>query len=354
MNELEKIIGDIVDIERGAPRLNAFRNAIQQADERNELIPRFVLRYGMLQESIFSGDRYYAMIIFPELLALFDENERIRNIPQYDHSMMVAFKWIVECAPEFPHISKAEIDSYFRLFKRRLLERGHSLSIYHMKRCLFYMHCDKGIAAADFYRFLDAPLDDISDGKALYHDQQAMYYLSIGEEEKALKAAEPIFSGELTSNALPQATHHFFIRFYLDRGEYAKAMEHAKHAERRSDGDPYYLDILGTLLALYGMTEPEHGLRLFVKNHEHYAKSRSPLLRMYFAIGAYHLFRALPDHAVLPDGCALPKDSGLQEMDIPALRAHFEAAAKELAQKFDARNGTDDFMNMLQNEYPAV
>lgn len=354
MTELEKIVEELQNIERGAPRLNAFRNAIQQADEQNKLFPKFILRYGLLQESIFCGDRYYAMIIFPELLAMFDENEELRRIPQYDHCMLVAFKWIVECAPEFPQISKAEIDSYFRLFKRRLMERGYSLSIYYMKRCLFYMHCDKGIAAADFYRFLDAPLDDISDGKALYHDQQAMYYLSIGEEEKALKAAEPIFSGEMTSNALPQATHHFFIRFYLDCGNYEKAIEHAQQTEHRVDGDAYYLDIIGTLMALYGMTKQEHGLRLFAKNHEIYAKSRSPLLRMYFAIGAYHLFRALPDTAVLPEGIMLPKDSGLHAMDIPALRAHFYTAAGELAGKFDARNGTDDFMTMLHNEYPAV
>ncbi len=356
MNEFLKMAEEFRGIERGMPRLNAIRSAIQLADERHDLIWMFDFRFAYLQESIFCGDRYYAMIIFPELLALYDAHEEIRQNISCEHSMLVAFKWIVEAAPEFPQISKAEIDSYFRLFKRRLIEQGCSLSIYYMKRSLFYMHCDRGIAAADFYRFLDAPLDEISDGRALYHDQQVIYYLSIGEEEKALLAAKPIFDSILTSNALPQSTYHEFIRFYLKQGSFEKAASYAEKTEYRVDGDAYYLDIIGTLMTLYEILDPAHGIRLFCRNYPIFAQSKNPMLRMYFAIGAYRLFRALPDSYALPDFLAVPKDTpvfqAVQNRDVPAIAAHFLAIAEDYTQKFDQRNGTEDFTKLLHYPYP--
>ncbi len=356
MKSLTQLQSEFDALESGTPRLNAIRNAIAEADTEKDLFLQYRLRYAYLKESIFCGDRYFAMIIFPQLLSLYDENEELRQDPECDFDMLVAFKWIVEAAPEFPQITKTEIDNYFRMFKRRLLEHGCSLSIYYMKRSLFYMHCDRSIAAADFYRYLDAPLDYISDGRALYHDQQVMYYLFVGNEEKALEAAKPIFSGELTSNALPQATYHDFIRFYLDGGEYEKALEYAKLTLRRVDGDPYYLDIVGTLMALYGMTKFDDGIRLFCRNYPVFAVSKNPKLRMLFTIGAYHLFRGLPAWYQLPEYFAVPKDSPIYEAaesrDITSLASYFYTEAKTLAEKFDRRNGTDDFMTMLHYEYP--
>lgn len=356
MNSFRQMAEEFYEIEGGMPRLNAIRNAMLQADEQNDIVWMFLFRFAYLQESIFCGDRYYAMIIFPELLALYDENEQIERNLDCSHSMLVAFKWIVEAAPEFPQISKAEIDSYFRLFKRRLIEHGCSLSIYYMKRSLFYMHCDRAIAAADFYRFLEAPLDEISDGRALYHDQQVIYYLSIGDEEKALHAAMPIFAGTLTSNALPQATYHEFIRFYLRRGEYDKALEYAKLTERRVDGNAYYLDIIGTLMLLYGLTQPERGVALFCRNYPVFAQSKNPNLRMHFAIGAHHLFRRLLRWHEFPKSFDITAETELRHAaenhDAASFAAHFYTIANDYAVKFDTRNGTDDFVTMLHFEYP--
>ncbi len=339
-------------LESGIPRLNGIRSAIAEADEQKDLFWQFRFRFDYLKESIFCGDRYFAMIIFPQLLALYDEHEALRDNEECDYNMLVAFKWIVEAAPEFPQISKTEIDSYFRLFKRRLLEHGCSLSIYYMKRSLFYMHCDRGIAAADFYRFLDAPLDFISDGRALYYDQQVKYYISIGDEEKALQAAKLIFSGELVSNALPQATYHEFIRYYLNLGRYEDAMYYARMTEKRVKKDPYYLDITGTLLALYGITQPEQGIRLFCENEPIYRQSKNPFLRMLFAIGAYHLFREITDVPTL----SVDKESEIyplaQSQDLAGIAQYYYDAAAELAGRFDQRNGTDDFMILLNLCYP--
>ncbi len=334
---------------RGEPRLKRIREAIAEADQRHLLAWQFRFRYDYLEESIFCGDRYFAMIIFPEMLSLYEKHESLRQDARTTHDMLFCFKWIVEAAPEFPQISKQEIDSYFRLFKKMLLEHGKSLSIYYMKHCLFYLHVDKAIAAADFYRFLEEPLDDISDGKALYYDQQAMYYLTIGEEEKALEAAKLIFAGKLKSNALPQATYHDFIRYYLEKEQYPHAVHYAFLTERRVVCDPYYLDIIGTLMSLYSLTKIPDGLRLFSIHYELYLHSKNPMLKMLFAIGAYHLFRVIEEekyHELL-EQMRVARDDALLKQPPSRIAEFFYHTAEEAVQKFDARNGTDDFSHML-------
>jgi len=334
---------------RGVPRLNSIRTAIALADEEQNLYWRFRFRFDYIEESIFSGDRYFAMIMFPELLSLYEKTPELQLNSNFSRDLLVCFRWIVEAAPEFPQISKSEIDDYFRLFKKMLIQQGKSLSIYYMKRSLFYMHVDKAIAAVDFYRFLDAPLDDVSDSKPLYYDQQAMYYLSIGEEEKALEAAKLIFAGKLRSNALPQATYHLFIRYYLEHEQYAHAMHYAFLAEHRVLCDPYYLDIISTLMSLYSVTKPPQGVKIFAMHYELYQDSKNPHMRLLFAIGAYHLFHALnaEKHRSILEELRIARDEPLFAQPPEQIAAHYYQEADTAAKKFDARNGTSDFQNML-------
>lgn len=346
MAGFEQMEHSFYELDRGIPRLTAIRDAIHEADQQKDIHWMFWFRYDYLEESIFCGDRYYAMIIFPELLSIYDQYPQLQEDGKVSHSMLIAFKWIVEAAPEFPQVSREEIDSYFRLFKRRLIEQGCSLSIYYMKRSLFYMHVDRGIAAACFYRFLDAPLDSISDGKALYYDQQVQFYLSVDDEEQALKAAEQIFSGKLTSNSLPQATYHDFIRYYLAKQNYEEAERYARMTEFRVNGDPYYLDIIGTLLSLNAVRDPAHGGALFTRNYPVFYASKNPWLRMLFLIGAAHLTARYAADGQIPETFRLPADR--QTEDLAEAAASFYAQAEEAAAKFDARNGTDDYMQMLR------
>ena len=332
--------------DRGEARLNAIRQAITEADLANDLHWQFWFRYDYVEESIFCGDRYYALICFPELLKLYQEHGQLQENERIAHSFLIAFKWIVEAAPEFPQISKDEIDSYFREFKKELRKQGKSLSGYYMKRCLFYMHVDKDIAAMCFYRFLDEPLDDSSDGKALYYDQQAEYYLHVGEEEKALHAAKDIFDGKLISSCLPQATYHDFIAYYVKHRRFAEAAELSRRIEHRVNGDPYYHDIIGTLLTLYAAHDPAHACTLFNRNYPDFQMSKNPWLRVLFAIGASHLFEALQEKPEFYN-----KIQHFNGSEPAALGAKIRETAEDLARKFDARNGTDDFMQLLLHPY---
>ena len=333
-------------LDRGEARLNAMRDAVHEADVRQDLNWRFWFRYDYIEESIFCGDRYYALIMFPELLRLYEESPKLQEDSRCAHSMLVTFKWIVEAAPEFPQIPREEIDGYFREFRKQLRAQGKSLSAYYMKRSLFYMHVDMDIASMCFYRFLEEPLDDSSDGQALYYDQQAFYYLWVGAEEKALRAAQPIFDGKVRASSLPQATFHDFLRYYMNRGNFEEAERYGRMIEHRVNGDPYYHDIIGSLLSLYARLDGGHAIALFNRNVPDYLDSRNPWLRVQFAIGAAHLFAVCREDPALYEHFRIPGVS-----DPRAFGEEITKAAIDLAKKFDARNGTDDYMQMYLSPY---
>ncbi len=349
MADFESREREFATLERGDARLNAMRDAIHEADQCRDLHWQFWFRYDYLEESIFCGDRYYALIIFPELLSLYDNNPTLRDDSGCTHSLLICFKWIVEAAPEFPQIPKEQIDAYFREFKKRLRQQECSLSIYYMKRSLFYMHVDPDIAAMCFYRFLEEPLDEISDGKALYYDQQVLFYLTVGEEEKALKAAEPIFNGTYKSSSLPQATYHDFIRYYMTHGEHEKALHYAKLTVQRVDGDPYYHDVIGTLMTLYARYDRLRAIELLSRNWQDFLDSQNPWLRMQFASGAAFLMDHLCLEPELMSELRLP--ASMRKASPDEIRHSFHAVAKDLAAKFDARNGTDDYMQLYLSPF---
>ena len=346
MPDFERLEKEFEQYDRGEARLNAIRAAITEADLANDLQWQFWFRYDYVEESIFCGDRYYALICFPELLKLYQEHETLQENTSIAHSFLITFKWIVEAAPEFPQISKEEIDSYFREFKKELRKQGKSLSGYYMKRCLFYMHVDKDIASMCFYRFVDEPLDDSSDGRALYFDQQAEYYLYVGEEEKARNAAKDIFDGKLTSSCLPHATYHDFIAYFIRHRRFEEAAEYARKIEHRVNGDPYYHDIIGTLLTLWAECDLEHACAMFNRNYPAFQTSKNPWLRVLFAIGASHLFDKLKEDPQYYANIQIPGGG-----DPAKTGEQIRQTAEELARKFDARNGTDDFMQLLLHPY---
>ena len=97
------------------------------------------------------------------------------------------------------------------------------------------------------------------------------------------------------------------------------------------------------------MTKIPDGLRLFSIHYELYLTSKNPLLKMLFAIGAYHLFRAMDEdkHHVILEQLRVARDAALFKNRPEVIAQHFYQAAEEAVKKFDSRNGTDEYAKML-------
>ena len=61
-------------LSEGAERLRYLKKCILTADHRRNLVEGLDLRYRYIQESVFNGDSFSAMIMFPEYMAMFSAN----------------------------------------------------------------------------------------------------------------------------------------------------------------------------------------------------------------------------------------------------------------------------------------
>ncbi|MEE5992848.1 MAG: hypothetical protein V3G42_06365 [Oscillospiraceae bacterium] len=351
MASFRQMENDFATLERGTARLNGIRDAIHQADSAQDLRWMFIFRYDYIEESIFCGDRYYAMIMFPEVLQLFDEHPELNENDRIAYDMLIVLRWIVEAVQEFPQVSREEIDKYFRLYKKRLLESGYGLNNYYMKRSLVYMHMDRDIAILSYDKFLEIPMDSMSDGKALCTDFMVEFNLYLGNEEKALTLAKPILEGKLKDKVnMPHSTQHTFCWHYLQTKEFEKAVPYMIPLEKRVDGDLYHMHHIGAILSLYSRLDVEKGIRLFNRNYHLYLGSKNPWLKFYFISGAVHLFDSMVKNGIGTDLVKVPESpisTAVAEGDTKKVAEILRKECVELAQRFDKRNGTTHFIDWL-------
>ncbi|MCI7350103.1 MAG: hypothetical protein MSH60_05030 [Ruminococcus sp.] len=328
--DLQQAMNDARNAEDGQPKMRALQTAYAIADNEKNLPMSLHIRYMYINESIFSGDRLGALLIFPEFLAMYDAHPELDD-PRIDEDVSYAFRWVIEAAGEFYQVSVSQADSWFSEYARRLDEQGISRKIVYMKSSLYYRWIDRKRALSDFKLFMKSPEDGNSDGLALNTDHIVLMKLYQGDEAGALKTAKPIFEGKLPNFNLPHQTMADFADFYLAFGEYDKALDMADKLYPTTKGDPFFLK--SSSIAIEAVTEYDlkRAAEMFSTEYPIFEKSKNPFLRYYFASAAAKLFDRMSPKGNLPKG----------------LDGSFYGIAKDLADKFDARNGTSYFNDRL-------
>ena len=160
----DELIEQYMSLQSGEPRMRAIRAAIVEAERAQDDAAAMQFHHDLIHESVFSGDRYQALIDFPQFLAIQHRNPELEA--EWTHDRLWMFKWIVEAATEFYQIEKKQILQWFSEFRRDLLKNGYSLRSWYEKRAIFYQYADRAKMRMDYAAFLEAPKDSMSDGEA--------------------------------------------------------------------------------------------------------------------------------------------------------------------------------------------
>ena len=322
----------------GDPRMRAIRAAITEAERAKDDASALQFHHDLIHESVFSGDRYQALVDFPQYLAITHRNPELAAEWTWDTLWM--FKWIVEASTEFWQIEKKQVLQWFSEFRRELLKNGYSLRSWYDKRAIFYQFSDRAKMRMDYEAFLEAPRDDMSDGRTNDLDTQVRFELQIGNLEKAHAAADEIFRNHLRTEEVPCKTYFSLLADALQRGDLTGAEQYAKPLRQLCAGNRFQLEPIGMMLCWFALTDPAEGLRFYAQNKALREGSRNPYLCFWFDRGAERLFRRAAEAGLsLPDA-----DSAQLLVQADALLAQ----CREIAAKFDARNGSSYFMDALE------
>ena len=356
MFSAERYIREIHELEHGKARLDAMNAAITEADNENAHEWRIYFRYEYVEESIFHDDNYKAIIRFPELLAIFDEHPELED--DYYNDILQAYKWVLENMSDYYQISREEIERYYADYEKRCKKYGYSLRVSHLKKASFYKPIDRALATAEFEAYKRTPRDATSDCKACETNQEMKFQLYLGNEEEALRIAQPLFSGELRCGEVPHVTYGGLTNHYLYKGDLREAAYYGARCERLIGNEPVFLNYMAILLELYSCINPGHGWRLFKQSIENFINCRNPINRLYYATGAYRLMAVIVELSENPEDRytqsalvkLLPVPSEEKGVSLEKLRDYFYDIAKEQAGLLDKRNGTSYYTDRLHTK----
>ena len=337
-----KLAHEYMQLQSGDTRLRAIRQACVSAEKAGDIENALKFHHDYIRESVFSGDRYRALIDFPQYLALLEKDARLKEKHAWQTLWM--FKWILEASYEFYQIPKKQVNRWFTEFRSESVRNGHSLRAYYDKKSIFDKFCDGAKARIDYMNFLKCPSDSLSDGDASDLDTIVHNELLSGNIEKAEKTADRIFEEHMTTEEIPAKTYSYFLEYHMAHGELNNAEKYARLLIPYCIGSRFRLEQTGFILCYFSLTDIEEGLNFYKKQHFLRVNSKNPYLCFCFDNGAARLFRS----------AAL---SGMDTSDLISGFTSYQQAADyymnnciKSAELFDLRNESNYFTSRCNFE----
>lgn len=351
--DYQSISNEYKNVPHGNLRLNMIKKAIETADYEKNPECSLRCRYDYLHEIEFYGDEFEAVLMFPEYLSIYDNyHKKIEGYKSIHYDMLLVYTWILLSAIGFYQIPKTKIMEYFEDFKKRLLENGYSLKTYYCYKAKYLKYFDKELYKKTFQLYLSMPKEgefircDACELKNKIYFE--MYY---GDIKKAMELAKPILNGEVTSCCCQENIYENIINCCLqNKLNMEIASKYEKLLYAKISKNISFLSSIGTLLEYFAVTNLNKGIKRLQSHFDWYLKSKTPSEKFYFELGAYKLLKKLKEKKqtisiLLPHNFCLYKEDSIYSVDM--LINYFKNNLTDTAAKFDKRNESNYFMNMI-------
>lgn len=256
----------------GKTRMDGIREAIEAADAANDLPFMIFFREQMCHEACYYGDTMYMMVIFPEMLSIIDKYPDTPSTQfdtayenALDHILWI-YKWLISECSNFYQISMEDCLKFFEDYKKRSVAYGYNLKPYY--RALYYFYSfDKDKKTEAFHKFEKIPRDGNSDCQACERNTEIEFYLDEGDFYRAVELSKDIESFKLRCGDYFDAWLRMkisFLEYYIANCMFEEATEIAKILERKINEKTEY-QVWGTIMNCYAHTKPGRALRIYKK-----------------------------------------------------------------------------------------
>lgn len=341
-------------LKHGEERYKYLKKLIAEEDAAHNYSEAFELRYKYIGESVMHDDLFKGIIMFPEFMAYYDAHSDVCD----RHSLMWAFKWILEDVVDFYQVSCEKIEEYFEEFRRRCEEYGISLRTYYMKKMNFYsyMNIEKTKQCQKQFRMLER--DELSDCAACELNNDISMELRYGSEKKAMEMLADMLRRGVSCAEVPEVTFGECVKHFTQTGNIAEAEYYTEMMMPMIKGEEStFLKEISNVLLLKALTSPNEAYDIFKRSIKVFLESKNPDMRFHFAHAAARFFDAAisDEHkkVVIKLPRSFPLYNAENEYELEKLRDYFADIAKDIADKFDERNGSDYYNALLNYEYPT-
>lgn len=337
----------------GDEKLRYLKKCIVTADHQKKIAEALNLRYRYIEESVFNGDCFSALIMFPEYMNMFENNTDKHS----SLSFMRAFKWFLEEIPGFYQVTAKKADEYFEKYREYLNVFGYSMRTYHMLRIRYCLVFDQEKVKYHLELFRKCEKDDLSDCQACETDTEIQAELVSGSEEKAVKMFLNLIQRNISCSEIPQKTYGKFIEHFTRTGNLDEADYYSEMLISFLHENPKFLAETGYVLLLKSFTSPNQAYSIFCKYLEDFIRCRNPKMKFYFAMGAAGFFEKINRAENEQITMKLPRTFELfnedNHYDPDIMFYYFREIASDIAEKFDSSYENTYYSDILNFEYPS-
>ncbi|WP_061293772.1 hypothetical protein [Herbidospora cretacea] len=330
MDEIADLVDRAQSLPYGEAKTTLLETALQRAEATGDRSLVWAVRMELTEAYQYGAEHAKAFAAFARCLA--DHDAEPGGFGDWSlHNVLWHFKWIVGDLRRFPEVPLARTHQMLDDMERRYRESGNGMHAVYAARCAHAAHLGDFALADDLYhRWTTTPRDILSDCEGCDPTSKAFYLTLRGRDEEAVELAEPVLRGELTCHVQPQSILTTLLPAYLRTGRFAEAAHAHRVAYRAMRGDANEVEEIATHLWFCAVSgNLARGLEIFTRERPLLEKAPSPGAAMWFAAAGALLLRLLREQ-----GHAQPGDA--------AEEAALTARAREIAARFDARNGTPE------------
>ncbi|MER7480185.1 hypothetical protein ABTX60_21530 [Streptomyces sp. NPDC126510] len=308
-------------------------DAAEQFDDPAPLV-RALLE---LQEAYtYGSEPRKSPVVFARLLTLFDEqpdvfDERLR------HMLFWRFKWVSNALRALPEIPLTSLRQWLTEMRDRYEKAGLGLQPYYGEAYQLAAHVGEDTTLA-YELWAARTRTRLSDCEACEICRRARHHLAAGDDERALRAWEPVLAGQESCQEEPARSLSYALLPLLRTGRADRARELHLAGYRGCRRNPSMSGEVGRHLEFCALTGNEaRGLELLAENRNLFDEVDSPLDQLDFLTGVEVLLQRveLLGHGELPAAGYAGRT-----WTAAGLRAEVSSRADDLAARFDARNGT--------------
>ncbi|WP_371878320.1 hypothetical protein [Corallococcus exiguus] len=357
--QVEALRAQAEELPEGDAKVRALEEAVRLTDAHGDVPLGYELRDSLIDAATFGGYPDKALVAFA-----WCRGQQKKDPQRFDpEDMLWKQKWVVGRLDEFPHISRKQIadalDDVEQSFAKLDAGKRAALKLrYQMARDMGDMG-DTEEAERLWEAWLVTPRDHLTDCRVCELDDELDHHVDKGEWEQAIQKAKPILDGRQSCAEIPHLTLGTLLYpfFKLERMKEARDCHMRGYAMVAKNRE--FLATVGEHLEFLALTgNLSRGLTLLEKHlgwaleHSSYRDRFSFYTASSFLLGQ-----------VVADGrdevsLRLPRAFALHAVDggygTRALKDWLESQARDIAARFDARNGTKRFTGLLaRNEVLA-
>ncbi|MCA2222383.1 hypothetical protein [Nonomuraea aurantiaca] len=336
-DQVETLLAEAARLPYGEARTVLAERALREAEALREPEPAIAARLALTQAYQYGGEPAKSFATFSRTVAAYDA-EPGRFTEWQARRVLWQFKWIMSDMRRFPEIPLRRTLDALDDMERRYREAGAPQAVY-AQRCRVALHLGDEPAVEEWlHRWETTPRDDLSDCRACDLGGRAYALASLGRYEEAVAVGGPVVAGEFSCGVQPQSVLCTLLTPYLKTGHLDEAAEAHRRAYRIVQGQIGYLDDIGDHLEFCALTGNEtRGLEILERELPLLERPPSPAQARSFMTGAALVLRRLMETG--HDGLTVRRAG--RDVPMPELHEELAAGAREIAARFDVRNGDD-------------